>query len=310
MPYRKLTLLTASVAILLMMMTSAASASAFSAVVVYGDSLSDNGNAYALSGGTIPPSPPYDQRFSNGPVGVEQLASFLGVPIADFAFGGATTGIGNYFDGGSQTSVGHLGLPGMQEELASPPSTALLSSPIVPSALFVVWGGANDFLVGGSIATAVGNIDSIVSTLETAGAKHILVPGIPDMGLTPDFLGDPLATLYSESFNTLLQATLPFGATYVDTFNLLHQIDADPAAYGFTNVTQPCLAADLSSQCTDPNEYLFWDGFHPTTAADAILAKTFADAVPEPSSFILLGSGLSSLAVLVRQRRRRSTLME
>jgi outer membrane lipase/esterase len=48
---------------------SLVSAAAFTNVIVYGDSLSDNGNLYALMG--EPPSSPYWMgRFSNGPVTV------------------------------------------------------------------------------------------------------------------------------------------------------------------------------------------------------------------------------------------------
>ena len=80
-----------------------ASATPWNALVVFGDSLSDAGNAFALSGGLFPPSPPYAERFSNGPVAAEYLAGHLGVPLTrssaggtDFAVAGATTGLLNY----------------------------------------------------------------------------------------------------------------------------------------------------------------------------------------------------------------------
>ncbi len=300
MPFRKFMLTAVSVGVLLASLTSYTSASSFPAIVVYGDSLSDNGNLYKLA--SYPPSPPYDQRFSNGPVAVEQLAAMWGVPLYDFAVGGATSGVGNYADGGTQTTPGIIGLPGMQAELAA--SAPLLTPPFTSSALFIVWGGANDFLVAGSITTAVSNIDSIITTLLGAGAQHILVPGMPDLGLTPDFYGDPLATAYALQFNTLLLASLPSGATYVDTFNLLHAINANPGAYGLTDATDPCFNG--VTVCANPNQYLFWDGFHPTTAADAILANDFAAAAPEPSSIVLIGSGMSGLAVLIRRKYRRT----
>src|SRR5579883_435708 len=88
-------------------------ANPFTSIVVYGDSLSDNGNIYAASGNTYPASPPYyNGRLSNGPVTVEQMATTWGVPLYDFAYGGATTRIGNASDGGAPTRLGSLGLPG------------------------------------------------------------------------------------------------------------------------------------------------------------------------------------------------------
>jgi phospholipase/lecithinase/hemolysin len=302
MSFRGSVLSGALVLILVGMMTRSANATAFSEVVAYGDSLSDNGNLFSLAG--YPPSPYYNGRFSNGTVAVEQLASALGIPLVDFAVGGATTGVGNYVDGGTQTAPGTFGLPGMAGELSA--SQPFLTTTNLSSALFVVWGGANDFLVAGSVTTAVSNIDSIVTTLESDGATHILVPGMPDLGLTPDFYGNTTATAYAAAFNALLQGSLPAGATYVDTFNLLRSINSHPGAYGLTDVTDPCFDSTAMTICSNPTQYLFWDGFHPTTTADAILAKEFAAAAtPEPTSILLLGSGLSGLAVMLRQRRSR-----
>lgn len=291
-------ILSASIAFMFSAFTLAASADSFSAVFVYGDSLSDNGNLFAATG--APPAPYFDGRFSNGPVAVEQLATLLGSPLNDFAWGGATTGIGNQADGGTQTTPGLAHLPGMLAQLAGAPVPPAL----IPSSLFVVWGGANDFEINGSVTTAVTNIDTIVATLQAEGATHILVPGLPDLGLTPEFFGDPAATLFSDEFNEGLQATLPSGATYDDTFSLLNAIVADPAAYGLTNVTTPCFNG--TTVCSDPSQYLFWDDIHPTTAADAILAQQFDATVttPEPSSIMLLGTGIAGLAAgLLRKWR-------
>ena len=62
-------------------------AAPITSLVVVGDSLSDDGNGFILTGGTFPP-PPYDQGGSNGPVAVEYLASALGLPLAPSAAGG------------------------------------------------------------------------------------------------------------------------------------------------------------------------------------------------------------------------------
>lgn len=298
----KSAIFTASVAIILLSSTAIASASSYSAVIVYGDSLSDNGNLYAASQGLIPggepPSPPYYMgRFSNGPVAVEQLAAKLGSPLLDYAFGGATSGVGNQLDGGTQTTLGAYKVPGMLTELALfPPPASLVST-----ALFVVWGGANDYELGESVNVAIGDIDAIVAQLQALGATHILVPGLPDLGLTPEFSGVPSATLYSDQFNAGLQATLPPGVTYFNTFGLLNSIVANPGAYGITNTTGSCLTA--TTLCNDPSQYVFWDDIHPTTTVDAILAQQFDAAVtPEPSTFLMLGTGVAGLAELIRRR--------
>jgi phospholipase/lecithinase/hemolysin len=293
---RRTVILSAFAAITLLASCLTADATSYSAVFAYGDSLSDNGNLFAVSG--VPPAPYFNGRFSNGPVAVEQLAAQLGAPLFDFAWGGATTGIGNIGDGGTQTSAGAFHLPGMLAELALYPVPPAL----VPSSLFVVWGGADDFESLGSPTLAAQNILTIVGALQADGATHILVPGLPNLALTPEFSGNPLASAYTNAFNTALLAGLPSGATYFDTFAFLNGIEANPGAYGITNLTAPCFNG--VTVCANPGQYLFWDSVHPTTSADALLAAQFNATLttPEPSSFLLLGTGIAAMAGLLRKR--------
>ena len=277
--------------------TAAAHADGYSAVIAYGDSLSDNGNLFAAVG--LPTAPYFQGRLSNGPVTVEQLASMLNTPLTDFAWAGATTGIGNGLDSGTQTSIGFLSLPGMLTELAGYP---LPPAPLVPTALFFVWGGANDYEAAGSPTVAAANIVTIVKTLQAAGAQNIVVPNLPDLGLTPEFFGSADATQFSQTFNQALAAGLPPGVTLFNTYGLLNSIVANPTMYGFTNVTQSCF--DGATVCANPDQYLFWDDIHPTTYADSIVASQIRGGLtPEPSTFVLLGSGAAGLLTLLRRRR-------
>ena len=286
-------------ALVLSGLCSVAQATTYSAVVVYGDSLSDSGNLYAATG--QPGAPYYDGRRSNGPVAVEQLATNLGAPLVDYAWIGATTGIGNYGDGGTPTSFGTYSLPGMQTVFAATKSTL---GPYLNGGLFIVWGGPDDLLSPSPLDTtpaaiinrAVSNEVGLVTSLELLGARHILVPGMPDLGLTPYFqslspAGAAEGSALSAAFNAELSADLPAGVAYYDTASLIRAMVTNPAAYGFSDVTDPCYNG--TTVCSNPSQYLFFDSFHPTTAADAFAAEAFQSALaPEPSTFVLIANGL------------------
>ena len=54
-----------------------AQAAPYDRLYVFGDSLLDSGNLYALAG--TPTSPPYAQRFTDGPTSIEYYASGAGL---------------------------------------------------------------------------------------------------------------------------------------------------------------------------------------------------------------------------------------
>lgn len=310
---------------------SPASASGYSAVVVYGDSLSDNGNFYAASGYTYPPSPLYYQgRRSNGPLAVEYMASQFGVPLVDLAWIGATTGVGNYGDGGTVTSNGLSSLPGMSSTFAT---TFAYRAPFLSDGLFVLWGGPNDALAPSSldllapgvlnppavIERAVVNLLTMVAALQGEGVQNILVPGMPDLGLTPTYMSQgPVAaaqaSAFTDAFNAMLLAALPAGVMYYDTAGFLRDVEADPQAYGLTNASDPCFNSDYYLSlppknepfvvCSNPQDYLFFDSFHPSTVANGLLAGEFIERVPEPASISLIGLSLCLMGGAMRRRQR------
>ncbi len=258
----------------------------FSRILVFGDSLSDTGNFYQLSGGT-PPAPYYQGRFSNGRVWVEQLADALGMTIApgdNYAVGGATTGFMNYNDG-----LNGRDYPGLLDEIGS--FSATREAAEARGALFVVWAGANDFFLGlGSgrapaeiIGNGVGNTMQAIQQLWQAGARHIMVVNLPDLGLTPDAraanMGAGLTQL-SAAYNQVLDSALDSLASAgiptirVDAFATLRKMVAQPAQFGFTNVTDPLMYVGGNAA-----EFLFWDGVHPTTKGHAVFAEAAADSL-------------------------------
>jgi phospholipase/lecithinase/hemolysin len=83
----------------------------------------------------------------------------------------------------------------------------------------------------------------------------------------------------------------------------LNDVVANPGNYGFTDAQDACLSS-LLVPCANPNQYVFWDGFHPTTQADLVIASAFASAVPEPRSILLLAIGLLALLALNTKWRR------
>ena len=279
---------------------STARAEAISRIVVFGDSLSDSGNVYAATKGTIPAPPYFQGRFSNGPVWVERLAAKLGVPAPtpsetgglDYAYVSAQTGAG----------LSSQGTPNMLTQAA----LYSLGHTPAPTDLFVVWGGANDlFVTVGSnpppnASSWVANLSGLITGLAQKGARQFLVPNLAPLGQIPSLRQTSQqaeADRLSSEFNTALSAELKtlrtgLGVTVyeLDAHALFTQAIANPAAYGLTNVTDPAYDVVSGQVVPNPQEYMFWDTVHPTATVHAVLGDAAAAAVPEPSVAVLLTS--------------------
>jgi len=65
-----------------------------------------------------------------------------------------------------------------------------------------------------------------------------------------------------------------------DANSFVHDIVASPSAFGLTNVTDACVTPLLPPfRCQQPDDYLFWDGIHPTRAGHALVAAAVADVL-------------------------------
>lgn len=311
----------ATACVALTTLLSAASAQAYDRVVVFGDSLSDNGNLAAKFGGAIPASPYVDGRFTNGPVAVEVMAQQLGLPLVDYAYGGALTGAGNQFQSQNPLVTNTGMLSQVNRFVADGPADA--------NALYVVWGGGNDFLaaiatgdfsnMNAVVTTAVTNLVTEVGTLYGAGARDFLIPLLPDLGTT--FYGTSGAlpasslTSLSNSFNGALAKQMNalearsagMNLSLFDTPSVLAGVRAALAASG-GDVVNRCWAGDYAGSgatpvCANPDQFYLFDKVHPTAYVHDAFGKAMAAAVPEPMSSGLMLVGLVFMGVALRRHR-------
>ena len=287
----------------------------FSRTVFFGDSLTDSGYFRPLLGqqGAV------IGRFTTNPglVWSERVADRYGTR-AD-ANGNGQTG-DNYAAGGARVGVDTVGGLGPIPSLVTQANRYLAANGgrADPDALYTVWGGANDLfavqanpaqaqqIIGSAVTAQVG----LVGTLQGAGARYVLVPSIPDIGLTPGSraggaVGMAQGTALANTYNTALYAGLAgqnLRVIPVDTFHFLQEVVANPALYGFSNVTspacrvQPAPAGDSSLFC-NPNSfvtpsaadtYLFADGVHPASRAHEMIADLAIAMIDGPQQVAVL----------------------
>ncbi|WJW74521.1 SGNH/GDSL hydrolase family protein [Thiohalobacter sp. IOR34] len=244
----------------------------YSDIYVFGDSLSDTAT-----------------RVTNGDMWVEYLAPRLGLsydPAKNYALSGADSA-----------------------DILNQVSSYEAAYSVDPGALYVIWGGAMDIFNNpldpyAVIGTATTNLANAVGLLASAGASSILVPNLPDLGLTPAAISLGIvdqARAVSQTFNASLASALAgYGTLDLDVYSLLNMVVADPASYGLSNVTGSCVDDSMDPACTG---YLFYDEVHPTSRGHQLIGDAmYAAVVPLPASALLWWSGLAALALVGRRR--------
>ena len=281
-------------------------------IVTFGTSISDSGNVFALIGGHNTP-PAYDldsflvphtaysrggHHLSNGSTWIEQLARPIGL-AGSVQPSFRTQGVQgtNYAVGGARSvpTPGFINLPDQV--------TSFLSDfgGVAPAgALYVIEMGSNDILdaIGQGqngeaiLGAAVLSIADKITTLYNAGARKFFVLNVANLGNTPAVRAfdqsipgtSTLAMLFTVGFNTGLSTSLDaldalpgIEITRMDVFGLFVAVSANPSAFGFTNVRDACITPEVPPfKCSQPDDYLFWDGVHPTTAAHGVIAREAA----------------------------------
>lgn len=315
---RNLTLLSSCLALSLLLGASYGA----ERLVVFGDSLSDDGNSFTLSGGLLPPGPSgpangdYGEtfdgsgevflgRFTDGRNWVDYFpadAGRFGVQISavsayfqdqtndnatDFAVGGATSGAHNALN---------RALKSFPDEITAYLGSLGTNSP--SEDLCVIWIGANDFSAGINRFQTVSNIKDQIARLSRAGVKNFVAITIPDISLTPQVKAQGTEVVFAAkqfvfTANLDMEVELPrfamqhqISITVVEINAIFYPIVFEPALFGFTNsVDLAYVPLNGPLRVLYPDDYVFWDGFHPTTKVHAIAADFVSKAIFAPLPF-------------------------
>jgi phospholipase/lecithinase/hemolysin len=261
----------------------------YDALVTFGDSYCDVGNLFLATGGAEAAPPYYNGRFSNGPIWLDHVAGFLGVPLqpsllkgTDYAFGGAWV----------TEPASATGIPSVPEQVETYLSQH--NGKADPDALYILEGGGNDILdttsgspeaLGKEIAEGIAHSELL---LREAGARHFVIPDLFNVGLLPAGAGNvAFAKAASAAADKWLDEFLGFEQLLegihiirMNVFSLLDAVVTDPTHFGFTDITDPCLTTTIpTTVCADLDHTLFWDTHHPTEFGHAFFAVTLENVL-------------------------------
>ncbi|KAF6159484.1 hypothetical protein GIB67_032255, partial [Kingdonia uniflora] len=149
-------------------------------------------------------------------------------------------------------------------------------------------------------------------TLYNYGARKVAVIGVGAIGCSPSQLAtnspngvtcvervNSANRLFNQRLVTLVDNfnnNLP-GAKfiYVNAYGIFDSILRSPSSYGITNTNTGCCGVGrnngqitclpLQSPCRNRNQYLFWDAFHPTAAANIIIGRRSYSAQSSSDSY-------------------------
>jgi phospholipase/lecithinase/hemolysin len=151
------------------------------------------------------------------------------------------------------------------------------------------------------------------------GAKQFLVVNSSDLDILPgviEFGQVEEATLFTDRVNQLLPQKLETLSGQLDGVEIAlydhvaisDEIRSNPQDFGLTNVNDPCQPVfPVEARCSAPDEFYFWDEYHPTRKVHQIIGEDMAQfvashqvkSVPESSNSFgllvflgLLGTGL------------------
>lgn len=234
-------------------------------IIIFGDSLSDNGNLLSLTSKAhkvfpsvpvTPKNPPYYQgRFSNGQAWIDLLASSMNIPLLDYAYGGAwaeplhDSRIFVPFGIGTQVTY-YL--------------VAAATDFHKDKHLYIIWAGGNDYVDGREDAdyattNTVASIETQIDWLAYYGGKNFMIINLPDLSVVPEVTSkgpdkiqqvDKLITLHNEKLQKMIvkmQKKYPkANIIYADITTYFNDTYHHPEKYNLKNVTTPCYTGEYS----------------------------------------------------------------
>ena len=176
----------------------------------------------------------------------------------------------------------------LQEHLSPKVSVAAVETNVFP--LYEIFDGLHFTINHESKNLPVEQVVSSYATnlalLARAGGRVFLLWSVPPLYMPP-FLSDD-AYVRSIDYQDLkarmdrevqkLQAEFGLTVFRWDMHDLSLRVWADPAAYGFSNITS---AANACVGC-DPNQYFFWDIWHPSAAAHRFISSEMYRCLTPP----------------------------
>lgn len=272
----------------------------------FGDSLSDNGAGYGVTqmlaaqgvedAEARPEKPYWHKRWSNGPVAVEAMAYELDLPLHNYAIGGAKTDQDNlepWMNKAHGTGVAAQVDQYLQERQVDGQADA--------KSLYFLMAGANDLAahldadndknVNEAATQSADNMAASIKELAEAGARNFLIAGAPDMSAAPIFDKEAdrkAAVLFQQHYDKRLHDKMDELASryhlqvaWFDLAGYMKEIRENNSDYGFKYLNTACqsMTPDAGEQCDDPDQYFFWDEFHPTRHTHWLIGEAMAKLV-------------------------------
>ncbi|KAJ2157042.1 hypothetical protein GGF46_004773 [Coemansia sp. RSA 552] len=286
-------------------------------LVVFGNSMSDTGNAMALD----PTLSHFDGRMSNSYLWDEYAAKLLGMQLVNRAYSGASTN--NEF---SPIRIAtNATLPSLHDQvsmwLEKKPTKFHLDNDVIEIEI-----GSNDIfyhmgdLLSGIVdlptlaSSIAGHIAAEVDALTAAGYKNVFVWNLPSIEKAPlaatmgsELMVAPIISAVNTAIGTALAAGSRAQGVHMLDLHSLMNIALEPnvlEALAITDSTTACFdnvkTVDTSEDvpvCSNPDEHFFYDRVHPASRVHYLWGAIASIVTRDPSAVV----GAEEMLALIQE---------